>query len=73
MGIEPKALQFKAAGKMDFPDKIERELGQKVFDRLPTVHRVGENIVQIEQDTAVCALHDGGDENAVGHLVKPLS
>jgi hypothetical protein len=69
VGVEPEPVHLHAARDVELPDPLQRQLGQEVLDRLAAVQRVGEDVVQVEEDAAVAPLGDETDELAVVELV----
>ena len=68
MRVEIKAAVQMAARYVNFPDPLERNCVEHALDALPAVALVGEQVVKVEENSAVGVLGDGGEEVAVFHV-----
>ena len=70
MGVQPEATLGHSAGEMDFPDPVQRNGRAKLLHALPAVARVAEDIVQVQQDSAIGRVGDFRDEIGIRHLAR---
>src|ERR1039458_643983 len=61
-------MPLKAPRQMNLPHAVQRNLVQELKDLLPAVAIVGINVVKIQQNSAIRAVHEFRNELAVGKL-----
>src|SRR5947208_1986778 len=66
MGVEPVALHLEAAGQVDLPDALERQLRQEVVRRLP-----GEVRQDADEDPERGARQGAAGRRAEGRRTSP--
>src|SRR5262245_43474712 len=70
MRVQPEAVPLHASGKVDLPNALEWQLMQILVQRLPAVHAVAVDIVQVQQEPAVGAFDHAADKISVGQLIR---
>ena len=69
MRVKPEAIQLHTPSQVDLPYAFQRESLDVFVERLATVQRVREDVVQIQEQPAVRAFTDSLDEFSVRDLV----